>query len=316
MAARFTEEERRSAWREQTAELHTIRRGKQGLGFSSSTGRVPAAAGADRSDAAARSSLGIISSSSSSRKKGVQGLDPAALISGYEQMTAADKLKARMKLVMQHAEKNKPAAAADPGGATWTRFVFDQHGELEEDKAARQALMDREVGQGGIGGDAADTDGGVFGTLAAAGEGGDHNIGAAFIMGTGRAAARRVTVARAKESAHEDAIFGRPYSGHDHLQDPVVAGMGSNHATCQEQGDSFRGGLGGSKADTAIETAIAVATVALPATTSGNLPEADDSATQQLAESLGVSAGLLVAQTAGKQSWRDRALALKAKKQQ
>jgi len=116
----------------------------------------------------------------------VQGLDPAAVIPGYEQMTAGEKLKARMRLVMSRAGKHpqhESSAADDGGSGAWTRFVFDKHGELEEDKAACQALMDREVGLGGIHGDAADTNGGVFGTLAAAGEGGDHNIGAGFHHG-------------------------------------------------------------------------------------------------------------------------------------
>eukprot|EP00775_Hariotina_reticulata_P002793 gene2793-3086_t len=317
-ASRYSEEERRTAWREQAAEVQHIRRGKQGLGFSSNTGKAPAAAGTDRSLTDAAAKLGLGSSSGNSRRKGVQGLDAAAHIPGYEQMTAAEKLKARMRLVMQHAGKQQQqqgaSVAEDAGGTAWTRFVFDEHGELDEDKAARQALMDREVGQGGIQYDAADADGGVLGTLAAAGEGGDHNVGAAFIMGTGRAAARRANVARAKESAHEDAIFGRPYMGAE-VMGLVAHGLNSKQAMPQGQEDYATRGLGCQQPGAAASPATGATAVAASAAATDNHTGADDSDTQQLADSLGVSQGLLVAQPAGKQSWRERALALKAKKQ-
>jgi hypothetical protein len=122
-------------------------------------------------------------------------------------MTPAEQLKARMRLLMDVADQQHAAAAAaaaddvelggggSGGGAGWTRFVLDKHGALDEDKHAMQQLLDQQVGQAGFaGGDSADVDG---------------EMGAAFIMGTGRAAARRASAKSAAEQAHEDAIFGR-----------------------------------------------------------------------------------------------------------
>lgn len=136
-------------------------------------------------------------------------MNAAASIPGYDSMTAAEQLKARMRLLMARADKQNAAAAAataegdGPGGAAaggggsaaWTRFVLDRHGALDEDKQAMQQLLDEQVGQAGFAGcnsaDAADSE-----------------VGAAFIMGTGRTAARKAAARSAAEQAHEDAIFG------------------------------------------------------------------------------------------------------------
>jgi hypothetical protein len=122
-------------------------------------------------------------------------------------MTAAEQLKARMRLLMARADKQNAAAAAATaedggaagaaggGSAAWTRFVLDKHGALDEDKQAMQQLLDEQVGQAGFaGGNSADA--------------ADSEVGVAFIMGTGRAAARKAAVRSAAEQAHEDAIFG------------------------------------------------------------------------------------------------------------
>jgi hypothetical protein len=121
-------------------------------------------------------------------------------------MTPAEQMKARMRLLMERADKQGAAAAAaaaaengSGGGVTrgWTRYVLDKHAVLDEDKAAMQALLDDQVGQAGFGGGHADD-----ASLAA----GDS--GAAFILGTGRAAARRAAARSAADAAHDDAIFG------------------------------------------------------------------------------------------------------------
>lgn len=135
-------------------------------------------------------------------------VNAAASIPGYDSMTAAEQLKARMRLLMARADKQNAAAAAataeddGPGGAAagggsaaWTRFVLDRHGALDEDKQAMQQLLDEQVGQAGFaGGNSADA--------------ADSEVGTAFIMGTGRTAARKAAARSAAEQAHEDAIFG------------------------------------------------------------------------------------------------------------
>lgn len=117
-------------------------------------------------------------------------------------MTPAEQLRARMRLLMARADKQNAAAAAAAadddsaaaGGTVWTRFVLDKHGALDEDKQAMQQLLDQQVGQAGFaGGNSADA---------------DTEVGAAFIMGTGRAVARKAAARSAAEQAHEDAIFG------------------------------------------------------------------------------------------------------------
>jgi hypothetical protein len=179
-------------------------------------------------------------------------------------MSAAEKLKARMQLVMAKAEKQGAAAeAADDAGASppagvrgeaaWTRFVFDKHGALDEDKLARQQLMDAEVAAGVAGSSAA-----VSADV--------EEAGAAFVMGTGRAAARRAATLRTAEEQHDDAIFGRPYGG---SSSTIVGG-------------------GGGESE-------AAAAVPLAAEAAGG--------GEQLAASLGVADGLLSGQQL---SWRDR----------
>jgi hypothetical protein len=158
-------------------------------------------------------------------------------------MSAAEKMKARMRLVMAKAEQQGAAAdAAEDAG--WTRFVLDKHGALDEDKLARQQLMDAEVAAG------------VAGSSAAVGQDVEE-AGAAFVMGTGRAAAQRAAKLRTAEEQHEDAIFGRPF------------------------GKSSGTGLGGGAA------AVQTAPVAAPAAADGD---------GQLAASLGVADGLLSGQ--------------------
>lgn len=126
-------------------------------------------------------------------------------------MTPAEQLKARMRLLLnradqQNAAATSAAAADDVGGASggggWTRFVLDKFGTLDEDKQAMQQVLDVQVGQAGFGGgDSADVAASeVVGT-------------AAFIMGTGRAAARKAAARSAAEQAHEDAIFGGGVAG-------------------------------------------------------------------------------------------------------
>jgi hypothetical protein len=194
-------------------------------------------------------------------------------------MSAAEKMKARMRLVMAKAEQQgaaadaaedadaAAAAAAVRGESGWTRFVFDKHGALDEDKLARQQLMDAEVAAG------------VAGSSAAVGADVEE-AGAAFVMGTGRAAAQRAAKQRTAEEQHEDAIFGRPYGGSS--SSSMFGGNG--------------GAYGGSQA-----AAVVPAAAAVPAT--------DDS---QLAASLVVADALVPGQQL---SWRER-LALKKKQQQ
>lgn len=212
----------------------------------------------------------------SNASKGVEVLDAAQLIPGYAAMSASEKLKARMRLVMAKAEQQGAAAeAAEDAGAGrgaagrvlgtaadasaagkeqgWTRFVFDQHGMLDEDKQARQKLMDSEVA-GGYGGEDADAD--------------VDGAGVAFVMGTGRAAAKRATAQQAAEREHEDAIFGRPFSGSG-------SSMHEHDTTQQNPGEGDAG---------------------------------------TLAASLGVSDGLIAGQQ--QLSWRERAMAMRVKKQQ
>jgi hypothetical protein len=193
-------------------------------------------------------------------------LDAAAHIPGYAGMSAAEKMKARMRLVMAKAEQQGAAAkAADDagvgagegtgvsGGAAWTWFVFDKHGALDENKLARQQLMDAEVAAA------------VAGSSAAVGAD-VEDAGAAFVMGTGRAAARRAVTLRTAEEQHEDAIFGRPY--------------------------------GGSSSTISIETAAAAAATAVaPVAAEASGGE------EQLAAALGVADGLLSGQQL---SWRER----------
>jgi hypothetical protein len=148
--------------------------------------------------------------------------------------------------------------------------VFDKHGALDEDKLARQQLMDAEVAAGVAGSDAA--------------VGADvEEAGAAFVMGTGRAAARRAATLRTAEEQHEDAIFGRPYGG---------------------SSSTISSGEAAAAAAWAAAGATAAAPVAEEAFGHGS--------GEQLEASLGVADGLLSGQQL---SWRER-LALKKKQQQ
>lgn len=226
------------------------------------------------------------------------------MIPGYEYMTAAEKLKARMRLVMSKAEQQGAAAedaaagvgsgmvghsdSSDVGNNGWTRFVFDRHGEMDEDKQARQKLMDAEVGQVAMSG---------FGNAA------DHTLdtAAAFIMGTGRVAAQREGIAKAAEAAHDDAIFGRPYGGSVAAKG-AAAGAPLDHQQEQQQ-------HGGKLQQTTHDTGFS----------NSGVDQADNHChddTKQLAASLGVSEVLIVEQQKPGLSWRDRALAMRAKKQQ
>ncbi|WIA32873.1 hypothetical protein OEZ86_006047 [Tetradesmus obliquus] len=189
-----------------------------------------------------------------------------------------EKMKARMRLVMAKAEQQKAAAdaaadtdaaaaaAAARGEAGWTRFVFDKHSALDEEKLARQQLMDAEVAAG------------IAGSSAAVGADVEE-AGAAFVMGTGRAAAQRAAKHRTAEQQHEDAIFGRPYLG---SEGSMFGGSGEVQA--------------GGEAAASLPAAAAV------------VADGDS----QLAASLGVSGGVLSGQQL---SWRER-LALKKKQQQ
>jgi hypothetical protein len=194
-------------------------------------------------------------------------------------MTPAEQLKAHMRLLMDVADQQNAAAAAaaddaDAGGSSgggggWTRFVLDKHGALDEDKHAMQQLLDQQVGQAGFaGGDSADVEG---------------EVGAAFIMGTGRAAASRATAKSAAELAHEDAIFGRggQPGGYGRIQQQQHDGQQWAWERPQEpQGQSYSKGPGAASGDH----------------------------TDAAAAAVGLAEGFMAVQQKGL-SWRERALA-------
>jgi len=194
-------------------------------------------------------------------------------------MTPAEQLKARMRLVMARADQHNAVAAgnedADDAGAGgsggWTRFVLDRHGALDEDKQAMQQLLDEQVGQAGFaGGSTADIEG---------------EASAAFIMGTGRAAARKAAAKNAAEQAHEDAIFGGG---------AYAAVKGSQQAQQQQQQQQ--------QASLDHQELKAV------------LRNGADYKTDEGA-SLGLAEGLFAQQQKG-MSWRERALAKRQQQQQ
>lgn len=287
-----------------------MRRGKQGLGFLGGARLLPQQPEPDgegdlswqrNSDRVATAGAGTASGRSS---KWVSALDAAALIPGYDHMAPAEKLKARMQLVMSKAEQQSAAAEAAAAGAVgpsgvgkaadttssegWTRFVLDQHGELEEDKHARQHLLDSEVGQSAMGG---------FGNAA------DDTVDtdAAFIMGTGRVAAQRAGIAQAAEAAHDDAIFGRPYGTSS------VDGSEPHHGQQHLQGLVDR-------SNDAARLPLHNGSAALEHGSVIDRDDEDDA--KQLAASLGVSESLVVSQQKHGLSWRDKVLAMRAKRQQ
>lgn len=219
-----------------------------------------------------------------------------------------------MRIVISKAEQQGAAAeaaaaglgaaglgSANPGTTVtntvsnngWTRFVFDQHGELDEDKQARQKLMDAAVGQTAMGrfGNAADD---------------TVDTSAAFTMGTGRVAAQRADLTKAAEAAHDDAVFGRLFGGGG----VSSAGPKSTTAGDKQQGSGTRTQHTGQQQQqnnvSAVEAAV-------------NKEAIDDNAdtdAKQLAALLGVSEVLVAEQHKPGKSWYDRALAMKAKRQQ
>jgi hypothetical protein len=214
--------------------------------------------------------------------KGVSFISAAASIPGYSSMTPAEQLKARMRMLMDVADMQNAAAAAaaddadvggSAGGAAWTRFVLDKHGALDEDKHAMQQLLDQQVGQAGFaGGDSADVEG---------------EVRAAFIMGTGRAAARRASAKSAAEQAHEDAIFGRGaqpggYGGRQQQQRDGQAQLAWERPQQAQGGPSSEG----------------------PGAAAGADRDGDNAA----ATAVGLAEGLVAVQQKGL-SWRERALA-------
>jgi hypothetical protein len=197
-------------------------------------------------------------------------------------MTPAEQLKARMRLVLARADKQSSAAAAaaadndagapaGAGDAGWTRFVLDKYGALDEEKQAMQQLMDEQVGQAGFaGGNSADA---------------DSEVGAAFIMGTGRAIARRAAARSAADQAHDDAIFGGGAA--------VAAGFGAGQQQQQRDPPIWeRPEQQGKQIDK-----LSV----------GPFTSADGAA------ALGLGQGVLVQQ--GGLSWRERALAKRQQQQ-
>ncbi|KAF6251629.1 hypothetical protein COO60DRAFT_1644806 [Scenedesmus sp. NREL 46B-D3] len=178
--------------------------GQQGLGFGQSAAAT--ALGQQLQPSARDKESGSRGGGAGGKAGSVSVLDAAAHIPGYATMSAAERMKARMRLVMAKAEQQGTAAeAAEDGSAGagagavvgeggWTRFVFDKHGALDEDKLARQRLMDAEVAAG------------VSGSSAAVGASVEE-AGAAFVMGTGRAAARRAATLITAQEQHEAAIF-------------------------------------------------------------------------------------------------------------
>jgi hypothetical protein len=193
-----------------------------------------------------------------------------------------------MRLVMARADKQSSAAAAaaadDDAGASagagdagWTRFVLDKYGALDEEKQAMQQLLDEQVGQAGFaGGNSADA---------------DSEVGAAFIMGTGRAIARKAAARSAADQAHEDAIFGGGAA--------VAAGSGGRQQPQQQQQQQQRDRPIWERQEQQQKQAdkLGVAPVA----------EADDAAV------LGLSEGALVQQKG--LSWRERAVAKRQQQQ-
>jgi hypothetical protein len=173
--------------------------------------------------------VGIGFSAQAASSRGGEGLKAAAVtagdaaaanfeaaIPGYSSMTGLERLKARTRLALQKADEVSAAAAAaaaadsDEGGVEggggggtgaagggggakrpWTRYVFDEHAELEEEQEERLKMMDETVGHGMIAG---------LGSMA------DRAEEEQLI--SKRTISRVDSQRAAKEAAHEAAIFG------------------------------------------------------------------------------------------------------------